>query len=91
LVEPSLDVCHNRWSGRPRDSRWSRWPRLSSGEAEKSPEAELNVGRDREITQGTDSASDEAEIAPEGRSSLLVVLDVPSGDGRRRARTIAEA
>jgi hypothetical protein len=66
--------------------------------------SKLDVGRGEEIARGPDSASGDAEIAPvdwtrrrarrrnapEGRSALLVVLDVPSGDGRRRARTVAE-
>jgi hypothetical protein len=104
LDEPSLDVRHSRRSGRPRDSRWSRWPRPSSGEANNSSEAELSVGRGGEIARGLDTSSGEAEIVPvdwtrrrtrqrfvpEDRSALSVVLDVPSGDGRRRARTVVE-
>jgi hypothetical protein len=38
LAEPSLDVRHSWRSGRLWDSRRSRSPRLSSGEAENSPE-----------------------------------------------------
>jgi hypothetical protein len=30
------------------------------------------------------------DFAPEGRSPLLVVLDVPTGDGRWRACTVTE-
>jgi hypothetical protein len=41
-------------------------------------------------TRGLDSASGEAEITPEGRSASPIVLDVPSRDGWRRVRTIAE-
>jgi hypothetical protein len=103
LDEPSLDVCHSRWSGCPWESRRCRWPRPSSGEAENLPEAKLRVGRGGEITRGLDLASGEAEIvpegwsrrrarwrfAPEGRSALPIILDVPSRDGRRRARTVA--
>jgi hypothetical protein len=52
-------------------------PNSASGDAEKSPEGRTQRRARR-------------RFAPEGRSALLVVLDVPSGDGRRRARNISE-
>jgi hypothetical protein len=50
--------------------------------------AEAELGRDGEITRGRTGRQARRKFAPEGRSASPVVLDVPSGDGRRHARTV---
>jgi hypothetical protein len=83
------DVWHSRRSGRPRDSRWSTWSRPSSGKAEKSPEAELSVGRDGDCARGRTQHRARQRFMLEGRFCFSRRIRCPTGDGRRRARTVA--
>jgi hypothetical protein len=53
--------------------------------------AEAELGRDEKRYPGSSLASGEAEFCARGSICASVVIDVPSGDGRRRARTVAHA
>jgi hypothetical protein len=68
--KPSRDVCHNRRSGLPWDSRWSRWPRLSSGEAENSLDGRTCHQVRRRNRPKAGPGSSETEKSPAGWTLL---------------------
>jgi hypothetical protein len=59
------------------------------GEAEMAPEDELSVGQDGDCARGRAQRRARRKFVPEARSAFPIVLDVPSGDGRRCACTVA--
>src|SRR5688500_2677802 len=91
------EVFPRCWLSHPwRVPQLVEWPpagfaATTSGEAEKSPEAELSVGRGGDLRPRSNSASGEAEFCARGSAASPVVLDVPSGDGRRHVCTVAGA
>jgi hypothetical protein len=56
---------------------------------EKSPKAELSVSETEIAPEGRIQHQARQRFAPEGWSASPVVLNVPTGDGSRRACTIA--
>jgi hypothetical protein len=72
-------MCHSRRSGRLRDSRWSRWPRTSSSEVVKSPEAKLSVGRDGDCALGRNQRRARQRFAPEGQFYFTCRIRCPIG------------
>jgi hypothetical protein len=69
LVEPFLTCATVCVVAALRDSRWGRYPRLSSGEAEILPEDEL--GRDGDCARGRAHRRTRQRFVPEDRLASL--------------------